>query len=30
MRQFVILDTKGITTWKRDMVDVRSKLDLYT
>ncbi|XP_071178308.1 uncharacterized protein [Mytilus edulis] len=23
MRQFVILDTKGITTWKRDMVDVR-------
>ncbi|WAR26374.1 hypothetical protein MAR_012078, partial [Mya arenaria] len=23
MRQFVILDSKGITTWKRDLVDPR-------
>ena len=25
MRQFVILDSKGITTWKRDQVDPRGK-----
>ena len=25
MRQFVILDSKGMTTWKRDQVDPRGK-----
>ncbi|KAK7499549.1 hypothetical protein BaRGS_00009201 [Batillaria attramentaria] len=28
MRQFIILDSKGITTWKRDAVDVRVSRDL--
>lgn len=29
MRQFVILDMKGITTWKRDVVEHRGKRNFF-